>query len=94
MFHDDAFLTDFEDASPEALAAYRAAGLPGSIEQIRNNPQAFERWTRLKSKMLIDFTKQLTQSVRNIRGPQVQTARNIYAMPVLEPESEAGLHKT
>lgn len=89
MFHDDAFLTDFEDASPEALAAYRAAGLPGSIEQIRNNPQAFERWTRLKSKMLIDFTKQLTQSVRNIRGPQVQTARNIYAMPVLEPESEA-----
>ncbi|HCR3790312.1 TPA: poly-beta-1,6-N-acetyl-D-glucosamine N-deacetylase PgaB, partial [Citrobacter freundii] len=89
LFHDDAFLTDFEDASPEALAAYRAAGLPGSIEQIRNNPQAFERWTRLKSKMLIDFTKQLTQSVRNIRGPQVQTARNIYAMPVLEPESEA-----
>ena len=89
LFHDDAFLTDFEDASPEALAAYRAAGLPGSIEQIRNNPQAFERWTRLKSKMLSDFTKQLTQSVRNIRGPQVQTARNIYAMPVLEPESEA-----
>jgi effector-binding domain-containing protein len=37
LFHDDAFLTDFEDASPEALAAYRAAGLPGSIEQIRNN---------------------------------------------------------
>ena len=89
LFHDDAFLTDFEDASPEALAAYRAAGLPGSIEQIRSNPQTFERWTRLKSKMLIDFTKQLTQSVRNIRGPQVQTARNIFAMPVLEPESEA-----
>lgn len=89
LFHDDAFLTDFEDASPEALAAYRAAGLPGSIEQIRSNPQTFERWTRLKSKMLIDFTKQLTRSVRNIRGPQVQTARNIYAMPVLEPESEA-----
>lgn len=89
MFHDDAFLTDFEDASPDALAAYRAAGLPDSIEKIRNDPQAFERWTRLKSKMLIDFTQQLTRSVRNIRGPQVQTARNIYAMPVLEPESEA-----
>ena len=89
LFHDDAFLTDFEDASPEAVAAYRAAGLPGSIEQIRSNPQSFERWTRLKSKVLIDFTKQLTQAVRNIRGPQVQTARNIYAMPVLEPESEA-----
>ena len=89
LFHDDAFLTDFEDASPAALSSYRAAGLPGDIEKIRNNHQLFESWTRLKSKILIDFTKQLIQSVRNIRGPQVKTARNIYAMPVLEPESEA-----
>ena len=31
LFHDDAFLSDFEDASPAALAAYRAVGLPGDI---------------------------------------------------------------
>ena len=89
LFHDDAFLSDFEDASPQALSAYRAAGLPDSIEKIRNDPQAFANWTRLKSKVLIDFTEQLTQSVRHIRGPQVQTARNMYANPILEPESEA-----
>lgn len=89
LFHDDAFLTDFEDASPDALAAYRAAGFPGSIAQIRNDPQTFERWTRFKSRALIDFTAQLTQAVRAIRGPQVKTARNIYAMPVMEPKSEA-----
>lgn len=89
LFHDDAFLTDFEDASPDALAAYRAAGLPGNIAQLRNDPQTFERWTRFKSRALIDFTQQLTQAVRNIRGPQVKTARNIYAMPILDPKSEA-----
>ncbi|MCX2499245.1 poly-beta-1,6-N-acetyl-D-glucosamine N-deacetylase PgaB [Plesiomonas shigelloides] len=89
LFHDDAFLSDFEDASPAALAAYQSAGLPSSIEQIRNDPEAFAQWTRLKSKMLIEFTEQLAQSVRHIRGPQVKTARNMYAMPILEPESEA-----
>ncbi len=89
LFHDDAFLTDFEDASPDALAAYRAAGFPGSLAQIRQDPQTFERWTRFKSRALIDFTLQLTQAVRAIRGPQVKTARNIYALPVMEPKSEA-----
>ncbi|MCT4717024.1 poly-beta-1,6-N-acetyl-D-glucosamine N-deacetylase PgaB [Enterobacteriaceae bacterium H18W14] len=89
LFHDDAFLTDFEDASSDALAAYRAAGFPGNIAQIRNDPQTFERWTRFKSRALIDFTQQLTQAVRAIRGPQVKTARNIYALPILEPKSEA-----
>lgn len=88
LFHDDAFLTDYEDASPAALDAYRAAGFPHDIAQIRANPQLLERWTRFKSRALIDFTEQLTQTVRSIRGPQVKTARNIYAMPVLEPQSE------
>lgn len=47
------------------------------------------RWTRFKSRALIAFTQSLTERVRAIRGPQVQTARNIYAMPVLDPASEA-----
>lgn len=37
LSHDDTFLTDFKDASSEALAAYHAARLPGSVEQIHNN---------------------------------------------------------
>lgn len=89
LFHDGAFLMGFEDASPGTLATYRAAGLPSSIEQVRNNPQTFERWTRLRSKMLIGFIKQPTLTVRNIRGPQIQTTRNIYVISVLEPENEA-----
>ncbi len=48
-----------------------------------------QRWTRFKSKYLIDFTNELTAKVRAIRGPQVLTARNIFAEPVLNPQSEA-----
>jgi len=89
LFHDDALLGDFEDASPAALAAYRRAGLPGSISALRADPDTMHRWTRFKSRALIDFTGVLAQHVRAIRGPQVKTARNLYAEPVLNPASEA-----
>src|SRR5690606_24265681 len=49
LFHDDAMLSDYEDASPAALAAYRAAGLGESIQQLRSDPATMERWTRFKS---------------------------------------------
>ncbi len=89
LFHDDAILSDFEDAGPQALAAYRAAGLPGSIKELRADPDTMQRWTRYKSQYLVDFTKELTEHVRAIRGPQIKTARNIFAEPILHPESEA-----
>ncbi|MGE8638744.1 MAG: poly-beta-1,6-N-acetyl-D-glucosamine N-deacetylase PgaB [Achromobacter sp.] len=88
LFHDDALLSDFEDASPAALAAYRRAGLPGSIAELRADPDTLQRWTRFKSRALVDFTASLAQRVRAVRGPQIKTARNIYAQPVLNPESE------
>lgn len=89
LFHDDAMLSDFEDAGPAALSAYAAAGLPGSIAEIRADPDAMQRWTRFKSKALVDFTLSLTGQVRAIRGSDVKTARNIFARPILEPASEA-----
>lgn len=89
LFHDDALLSDFEDAGPDAMQAYHAAGFRGDIGDIRRNPQEFARWTRYKSRYLIDFTNHLTQTIHAVRGPQVKTARNIYAMPILQPESEA-----
>lgn len=89
LFHDDALLSDFEDASAPALAAYRAAGLPGSIAELRGDPEVMQRWTRMKSQALVAFTQELTQRVRDIRGPAIKTARNIFAMPILQPESEA-----
>lgn len=88
LFHDDALLSDFEDASPPALAAYRKAGLPDSIKALRADPATLQRWTRFKSQALIDFTKTLAAHVRAVRGPQVRTARNLYAQPILNPASE------
>lgn len=88
LFHDDALLSDFEDASPPALAAYAQAGLPASIAAIRADPAAMQRWTRLKTDTLIAFTQELTEHARRFRSP-LATARNIYAPPVLDPSSEA-----
>ncbi|HBQ88052.1 MAG TPA: poly-beta-1,6-N-acetyl-D-glucosamine N-deacetylase PgaB [Alcaligenes faecalis] len=88
VFHDDATLTDFEDASPAALDAYEKAGFGRDIGTIRANPEQFERWTRFKSQALIDLTQELADRVRKQRGPQISTARNMYALPVLQPQSE------
>ena len=89
LFHDDAILSDFEDAGPAALAAYRQAGLPGSIAELRADPATMQRWTRFKSRYLVDFTAELTERVRAVRGLRIKTARNIFAAPILNPESEA-----
>ena len=89
LFHDDAVLSDFEDASPQALKTYAANGLPGSIQALRADPEVMQRWTRFKSRYLIDFTHELTAKVRALRGPEVLTARNIFAEPMLNPASEA-----
>ncbi|MBJ7221297.1 MULTISPECIES: poly-beta-1,6-N-acetyl-D-glucosamine N-deacetylase PgaB [unclassified Brenneria] len=88
LFHDDAVLAEDEDASADALKAYQAAGFPDSIAAIQHDPQLLSRWTRFKSTALIEFTQTLAAHVRAVRGPQIKTARNIYAMPILEPESE------
>ncbi|WP_368643476.1 poly-beta-1,6-N-acetyl-D-glucosamine N-deacetylase PgaB [Castellaniella ginsengisoli] len=89
LFHDDAILSDYEDASAPALAAYRAAGLPDSIPALRGDPDTWQRWTRFKSRTLIELTGQLAAHVRAIRGTHVKTARNLYAEPILNPASEA-----
>ncbi|GIZ12638.1 poly-beta-1,6-N-acetyl-D-glucosamine N-deacetylase PgaB [Pseudomonas sp. NCCP-436] len=89
LYHDDAVLSDFEDVSPPALAAYQRAGLPGDVQQLRGDEETLWRWSRFKSRYLIDFTKELTQKVRAIRGPQVKTARNMFVQPILNPQSEA-----
>ncbi|WP_241575165.1 poly-beta-1,6-N-acetyl-D-glucosamine N-deacetylase PgaB [Rosenbergiella nectarea] len=88
LFHDDAGLSDYEDSSPQAMSAYKAAGFTSSISAIRQSPEALARWSTYKSQVLIDFTQQLMHAVRKIRGPQIESARNIYAQPVLNTESE------
>ena len=88
LFHDDALLSDFEDATPAALNAYQAAGLPASIAAIRAKPELMQKWTDLKIDTLIKFTTALTERARVYRQP-LQTVRDIYAPVVLQPESRA-----
>lgn len=89
LFHDDAVLTDTEDASSVALAAYQKAGFSRDIRAIRDDAQQFEAWTRFKTETLTRFTLELADKVKAIRGPQIKTARNLYALPLIEPKSEA-----
>lgn len=87
LFHDDALLSDFEDASAPAMAAYAKAGYPSSIEAIRADPALMKKWTAFKSDTLIRFTQDLAARVRMYRSP-LWTARNIYAPVLLDPQSK------
>jgi biofilm PGA synthesis lipoprotein PgaB len=87
LFHDDLTLSDHEDASPWALAAYRAWGLPGSVEQIRGSDDLLGRWTILKINALDDLALELAAIVR-AQQPALKTARNLYARVALSPKAE------
>lgn len=88
LFHDDGILGDREDNNPFALRWYsEKLGLPADIEAIRANPAYRGRWSRAKTRLLIDLTDELTRVVDEWR-PGIRTARNIFAQPVLNPEAE------
>lgn len=88
LFHDDAMLSDYEDASSWALDYYRNQwGLPKSVTEIRNQPELFRRWTGEKTRFLTDFSLSLAKVVRQFQ-PNLKTARNIYAEVILHPDSE------
>jgi biofilm PGA synthesis lipoprotein PgaB len=87
LFHDDAMLSDDEDASPAALATYGRWGLPADVAAIRADPALMARWTTAKTRYLTEFTQELAARVGAWR-PGLETARNLYARPVLEPAAE------
>ena len=88
LFHDDATLSDDEDASPHSLSyARRVLKLPDNIDLIRSDKTARQVWTRAKTDVLIDFTRYLANKVRIYRGG-IKTARNLYALPILQQNSE------
>lgn len=88
LFHDDGILSDFEDVSPEALRFTQEVwGLKGSFEALHGTPENRLRWAKLKTRLMLDFTDYLTERTRLFR-PYIKTARNLYALPVLEPDSE------
>ncbi|MDB4470779.1 poly-beta-1,6-N-acetyl-D-glucosamine N-deacetylase PgaB [Deltaproteobacteria bacterium] len=89
LFSDDGHLSDYEDAGSVALTHYRQAwDLSGSIAEIRADKAASAAWSSHKTAELINLTGQLMTTVRNWR-PQAESARNLYALPVLQPQSES-----
>jgi biofilm PGA synthesis lipoprotein PgaB len=87
LFHDDATLSDYEDGGPFALAAYKAWGLPPSVQEIRKSDDLIGRWTILKINALDDLALELADVVRE-RQPSLKVARNLYARVVINPKAE------
>jgi biofilm PGA synthesis lipoprotein PgaB len=87
LFHDDLTLSDYEDASPDALRTYRSWGLPASVQEIRRSDDLLGRWTILKINALDDVAMELAAVVRD-QQPALRVARNLYARVVLNPKAE------
>ncbi|WP_460837513.1 poly-beta-1,6-N-acetyl-D-glucosamine N-deacetylase PgaB [Noviherbaspirillum agri] len=88
LFHDDATLSDYEDSSTAALQHYREQWqMAEPLETLRSDPARRRLWTEKKAEYLTDFTLELARVLREYQ-PQLLTARNLYAQPVLEPASE------
>lgn len=87
LFHDDGILSDFEDSSDAALQQYKQAGFPADINTIRSDRALMRKWSRFKTSYLIDFSLSLFEIIRQ-QQPGIRSARNIFAGPVLDPESE------
>lgn len=87
LFHDDTTLSDYEDASPDALKAYAKAGLSTNLEAVRDNDQQLQKWTAFKTNAIDDLALQVASEVRQYQ-PALLTARNMYAQVVLEPYAE------
>jgi len=89
LFQDDAYLTDFEDYHPLAMDAYKTAFGPSfTPKSDAEDAKAAEAWGQYKTQVLIDHTKGLMQAVQRIR-PESRFARNLYAILLTEPHSEA-----
>ena len=88
LFHDDALLSDYEDVSPAALADLKKArDLPEDFEQLHGTSEMRLRWARHKTRALLELTDFLAERVRYYR-PDIKTARNFYALPLLKPYAE------
>lgn len=91
LFGEDAMLTDYEDAGQHARQTLARWDLPQSIGQIRSNPDLAKRWGDMKTRYLLDFTKELRKIVLDSQNSdEVLTVRTIFPDAVLDPV--AGRH--
>ncbi|WP_331256545.1 poly-beta-1,6-N-acetyl-D-glucosamine N-deacetylase PgaB [Candidatus Bealeia paramacronuclearis] len=87
-YHDDGVLSDFEDANDFAFQEFlRDSHLEITLSEAIQNPEYRKAWASWKTQKLIDFTKSLTETVK-IYNPFVKTMRSLFALPILNPDSE------
>lgn len=55
-------MSDYEDASPDAMKAYASIGLTESLEDIRKNDALLQKWTAYKTTTIDDFARFGTES--------------------------------
>jgi biofilm PGA synthesis lipoprotein PgaB len=88
LIHDDATLSDSEDASPPALRFYSEQwGLPANINEIKSDPTYNHKWIKAKTEYLSSFAIQLKEVASKYQKP-LGLARNYYAEVALNPASE------
>ena len=88
VIHDDATLSDKEDASGPALEYYsKKWGLPADILAINADPNMREKWTKLKTESLTNFALEMKVAAENYKKP-LRLSRNYYAEVALNPASE------
>ena len=88
LFHDDGILSDYEDVSPLALTYSKDVwGFSDQFEQLHKTSKMRLAWAQHKTELINQFTDELTSRVRIYR-PDIKTARNFYALPLLKPYSE------
>jgi len=91
LLHDDGRLNEFEDASAAAMTAYRQAlGSDFDIPLALSEPTLGERWSRFKTRALVDFGDEMIGVLR-AQHPQLKSARNLFAPAALDDASEAWL---
>ena len=86
LFHDDAYLSDYEDFSPAALRAAAASFGKAQVTVKELRGPLKHQWRSLKTQQLTQFTLNLADKVKYYR-PTIKTARNIYANVVLHVNS-------
>jgi biofilm PGA synthesis lipoprotein PgaB len=88
LFHNDGVLSDYEDVSSVALSfGHDVWGLPDQFEKLHAIPKMRLAWAQHKTDLISQFTNELSNRVRDNR-PGIKTARKIYTLPLLKPDSE------
>jgi len=87
-YHDDGVFSDFEDANSDAFQAFlNDSGLNITIDQAITDPNIRKIWANWKTQKLIELTDSLTRTLK-IYNPYLKTSRSLFALPVLNPDSE------